>query len=465
MPANLLLIVFDTAREDALRPATSPAIADLAGRGRWFRHAVAPAPWTLPSHGSIFTGLRPSEHGITGAAVMQAGGPRSTRPRVEALGAAWLPEGLRRAGYATFGSSANPWIGPALGFDAGFDEFHESWRHAKLPKLGSPLEVRTGSGSGLGRYAKAARVHARRVTGRGDGGAGYSLRALARFLDATERPFFGFLNLMEPHAPYVPPAGFGAGGRLRLEALSAVRRWTADRMILFSLGRDEIAEADLELLREMYAGELSYCDRVLTRCLEALDARGILDRTVVAVTSDHGESLGEHHKLSHVLSMHEPLLHVPLVVAGPGVPTGEHDAVTGLLALAPILRGLAEGRWTEPDTGLAVAEYESASNQVSAGERIEERFGGLTEEQRTMVRSRWVAAYEGRFKYLASSEGEEVLYDLAADPGETTDVRAEHPDVAARLAARRGGWAGAEAVPAEALDEEIVSHLQGLGYL
>jgi arylsulfatase A-like enzyme len=183
------------------------------------------------------------------------------------------------------------------------------------------------------------------------------------------------------------------------------------------------------------------------------------------VTSDHGESLGEHHKLSHVLSMHEPLLHVPLALAGPGVPKGLDDAVTGLLTLAPMLRGLAEDRWVDPDPARAVAEYESASNQVSAGERIEERFGGLTDDQRAMVRARWVAAYEGRFKYLTSSEGEEALYDLAADPQESVDVRREHPDVTARLAARRGAWTGADNVPAEALDEEIVSHLQGLGYL
>jgi len=465
VPTNLLLIVFDTAREDALRPDAAPAVRDLANRGRWFAHAVAPAPWTLPSHASILTGRRPSEHGITGAAVMSSEGPRSTRPAIEALGDAWLPDGLRRRGYATFGSSANPWIGPALGFNHGFDEFHESWRHAKLPKLGSPLEVRTGGDSSLGRYAKAARVHARRMTGRGDGGAEYSLTALERFLDSGRRPFFGFLNLMEPHAPYVPPAGNGVGGRKRLEALSAVRRWTADRMILFSLGRDEISASDLALLAEMYAAELRYCDRVLARTLELLDRRGLLEETVVAVTSDHGESLGEHHKLSHVLSMHEPLLHVPLVVAGPGVPSGRDESVTGLLALAPMLAGLASGSWAEPDPDRAVAEYESASNQVSAGERIEERFGGLTEDQRTMVRSRWVAAYEGRFKYLVSSEGEEALYDLEADPGETRDVRADHADVVSRLAGRRGTWAGAEEGSAEALDEEIVSHLQGLGYL
>ncbi|MCA1726872.1 MAG: sulfatase-like hydrolase/transferase [Actinobacteria bacterium] len=295
--------------------------------------------------------------------------------------------------------------------------------------------------------------------------AEYTLDAFGSFLDGNRRPFFGFMNMMEPHAPYVPPAGFGAGGRRRLEALRAVRRWTADRMILFSLGRDEISADDLQLLSEMYAAELSYCDRVLARVLESLDQRGLLDDTVIAVTSDHGESLGEHHKLSHVLSMHEPLLHVPLAVSGPGVPPGTHDGVMGLLSLAPMLRGLAAERWAEPDPQLAIAEYESASNQVSAGERIEERFGGLTDEQRVMVRARWVAAYEGRFKYLASSEGEEALYDLDADPAESRDVRERHPDVAARAAARRGRWAGAEDVPAEALDEEIVSHLQGLGYL
>ena len=112
-----------------------------------------------------------------------------------------------------------------------------------------------------------------------------------------------------------------------------------------------------------------------------------------------------------------------------------------------------------------MAEYESASNQVSAGERIEERFGGLTEDQRAMVRSRWVAAYEGRFKYLASSEGEEALYDLAADPRSPTTCAPSIPRSPRVWPRAADPGPAPRTSPAEALDEEIVSHLQGLGYL
>ncbi|MEA2522725.1 MAG: hypothetical protein QOI81_2371, partial [Actinomycetota bacterium] len=175
---NVVLVVLDTARADSVGKGHDTAFAQLARRGRNYSHAVAPAPWTLPSHASLFSGLIPTQHGITGAAVLTEAGARSPRARIEALAGRWLPMDLRRLGYTTFAASANPWVGEAVGLTQGFDTVFEAWRHAPLPKLSDPL---AGSARrGLARRWHAAEVYARRTMGLGDGGATKSLEAFDR---------------------------------------------------------------------------------------------------------------------------------------------------------------------------------------------------------------------------------------------------------------------------------------------
>jgi arylsulfatase A-like enzyme len=152
---NVVLVVLDTARADAVGAGHGTAFPQLARAGRRFHHAVAPAPWTLPSHASILSGLRPSEHGVTGAAVMTGSGPRSPRPRIEALADRWFPEIMRRKGYATFCASGNPWVGPATGLTFGFDSVFEAWRTAPLPKLADPLGTGGASTSALRKECSA----------------------------------------------------------------------------------------------------------------------------------------------------------------------------------------------------------------------------------------------------------------------------------------------------------------------
>jgi len=461
---NVLLVVLDTARADAVGTTRDSAFSQLARRGRRFHRAVAPAPWTLPSHGSIFSGLRPSEHGITGDAVLTPEGLRTPKPRVEALADRWLPETLRRKGYETFAATGNPWVGPAVGLTMGFDHVVEAWREAPLPKLTDPL-----AGSRSSSKVRAASIYARRAFGLGDGGAASSLDAFRAFLrERGGRSFFGFFNVMEPHAPYAPPHGHG-NVRLhrRPAAMAAVRRWNADRMLRYCLGREEIGDGELALLWALYRGEVSYTEAWLGRCLEILDDRGLLDDTLVIVTADHGENLGEHHLLSHVMSMHETLLHVPLAIAGPEVPLGEEHDPIGLTAIPSIVGSVVDGRWTDPASRAVVAEYESASAQVSGAKRLDEQGAGLSEDQMEQLRARWTAAYEGRFKLVSSTAGEEALRDLVADPAEERDVAAEHPEVVERLrsVASSSRRPTVEGELAPELDAEITSHLEGLGYL
>jgi arylsulfatase A-like enzyme len=376
-------------------------------------------------------------------------------------------------GYATFAASANPWVGQAVGLTHGFETVFEAWRHAPLPKLSDPL---AGSPrTGLARRAHAAEVYARRTLGLGDGGAAKSLEAFDRFLSGRRggAPYFAFFNVMEPHAPYAPPRGHdGLELRRRPAAIKAVRRWNADRMLAYCMGRQEIPPDELDLLRELYRGEISYTEAWLARLFEGLDRRGHLEEAVVIVTADHGENLGEHHLLSHVMSMHHTLLHVPLAISGPGVPVGSVSAPVGLTSIRDTVLAAADGNWLDPISGLGpvIAEYESASAQVSGARPIDQRVGDITPELRERLRARWTAVYDGAWKLVSATNGEAHLHDLDADPEEANDVSATEPQVMEQLRALLPAAAGSDRLDPdqgthEVLDAEITRHLEGLGYL
>jgi arylsulfatase A-like enzyme len=469
---NVLLVVLDTARADSVGSGHDTAFAQLTRRGREYSRAVAPAPWTLPSHASLFSGLRPGLHGVTGASVLTTTGVHSPRQRIEELADHWLPMDLKRRGYATFAASANPWVGEAVGLTQGFDTVFEAWRHAPLPKLSDPLSGT--SRSGLAAKIHAAEVYARRTMGIGDAGAATSLDAFDRFRTGLDggAPYFAFFNVMEPHAPYAPPRGHDALElRRRPAAIKAVRRWNADRMLAYCMGRQEILPDELDLLRELYRGEISYTDAWLARLFEGLDRRGHLEDTLVIVTADHGENLGEHHLLSHVMSMHQTLLHVPLAISGPGVPAGSVSAPVGLTSIRDTVLAAADGEWLDPaGTGPVIAEYESASAQVSGARPIDQRVGDITPQLRERLRARWTAVYDGAWKLVSSTNGEEHLHDLEADPEEANDAATTEPQVMERLRALLPAAADSDGLDPDqrihdVLDAEITSHLEGLGYL
>src|SRR5947208_9822229 len=185
---NVVLIVFDSARRDALEPSGAPAVADLGRRGVVARNAHSAACWTLPSHAAMFTGLMPRAAGLARA---PARTPQSCRPVVEEHRDRLLPEVFRRAGHATAGVSANLWISETSGFDHGFGEFRS---------------VESGRQSGL--HDPSPRARARwaleAARARADDGAGAAREVVRGWTHGAraDRPFFWFVNLNECHSPY-----------------------------------------------------------------------------------------------------------------------------------------------------------------------------------------------------------------------------------------------------------------------
>ncbi|MDQ3933898.1 MAG: sulfatase, partial [Actinomycetota bacterium] len=409
MRPNVLCVVLDAARRDALEPygaaaGSTPVIADLARRGTALPHAYAAGCWTLPSHASMFTGLLPR---ATGLADVPGPGPHSARPVMEMHRERLLPEVMRRAGYATAAVSANSWVAGASGFDIGFDRFRaiDTGRHANLHR--DDLRSRV-----------AWTVEATR--GKVDDGAREAQETLAGWLRDPGDPFFWFVNLIDCHSPYLPPRPYNdLGLRDRLRAARENREYLTMGMIWrAAVGVLDVPDDALERMRHLYARSIRYLDDWLGTLLERMDAAGVLDDTLVLVLSDHGENLGEHGRLAHVMSLDDRLLAVPLVAAGPGAP---RDA--GVTSLAALPRLIAEatgidGPWSADDlpAGAAVAQCDpvlsvSEEELAAAAERWDvplESLDALTIPQ--------TAATDGALK-LHRVGDREVLYDLESDPG------------------------------------------------
>jgi arylsulfatase A-like enzyme len=426
-PPNILLVVIDTARADRFpfdgytRP-TAPALQELARQGTVYTQAYSPAPWTVPAHASLFTGQYPSLHRT------DCGSLRLPDAAVT------LAEVLRGAGYHTVGYTANPWIGVAYNFQQGFDIYGEIWR-----------EVQEGSE---------------------DTGASLTNLRVERFLrwragnaDARRRPFFLFINYFEPHLPYHPPEP--ERSRLlrpgvdpaRVERLSHLGH--PDEM-RFIMGHSDLTPDDLAILNDLYDGEIAYVDRRLGEVIALLREERLLDRTVVAVTGDHGENIGDHGLMDHKMSVHDTLLHVPLLLRYPGhVPAGQvvdrlvqmHDLFPTLLQLAgvpppenttieafplPGTETRAPGRG--PDDPI-VGEF--VGPPVDFLKSMQELFPG---DDLSRFNRKLVALRRGAYKIQWGSDGRHALFDVADDPGETHDLAAEQPERLREMARAVDAW-------------------------
>jgi len=432
---SLLVLLVDTLRADRLglygnAPSPSPTLDALAARGLVFDRAVAQSSWTLPSVASLVTGLHPRSHGALGA--------RSTRgeakwgllaERVET----W-PEAAARAGITTFGVSTNPLMSPGTNLARGFETFEE---------LPWDPEARN--------WAAADEVDSRFLA----------------FLRANRGlRFAAWLHYMEPHDPYTPPPD------LKPPVPPGVRRALAEGRV-HDVAREVdwgggplLPAVEVAWLRALYDAEIAGWDRQLARLLDALAHEGVLDRTVIVVTADHGEEFQEHGRLKHGSQLYEESIRVPLVLVGPGIPAGRVDTVaqgidlapTALALLgAPVPAGLpgSDLRRAAPG-GPGIEADRAALAETSTGIAAD---GSMTDVQALRTRG-WKLVELPR---LARRE----LYDLDADPGERHDRAADDPRAAA-LAERLAAIAAVAPPPparSDAPDPALAEKLRHLGYL
>lgn len=459
-PPDILLLVLDTARADAFAPwggpDESPTLERLCAEGTWFERAVSPAPWTLPSTASVLSGVLPSEHLIDARAYGWRGAlPTSPAPAVRAFAGRWLPEAFAARGYDTWAVSCNPWVSTWGGFGRGFRRFADVRPWDRQP--------RTKLGWGLRRVREVARA---------DHGGRRALRILDRWSASREaRPVFAFVDLMEMHTPYDPPwreHPARSGGRVRDRAALGYRQLRQSGF------QERPDETYLEAIRGLYRAGARVTDQLTGSIIRAFvsDARRPV---AVVVVSDHGENLGEHGLFEHHSSLHETVLHVPLVLWGRDVDvgTGAVSAPASILGIADWVEELADGGSGPPDlSGLAVSEYESTRLHM----RMPRELAARTERDGPgslpgLVDHAGLAVRDGALKYVSLDDRTERLHDLTSDPGEDRDLLEDAPHLAERFRGTRDAWLGrlrerpSHDASGDIAEREIADHLRRLGYI
>ena len=314
---NILLLVLDTTRRDHLHTygygrATSPHIDSLAARGMTFEHAISAASWTLPSHAAMFTGHLP--HDITATWRVPLGNQLPT-----------LAEVLGRQGYQSGGFVGNTvYISRETGLARGFQRFRD-FRISLGKILLTPAFGRRWILDWSERW-RMVRNNSAQIN-----------QWCLDWLDARdpERPFFAFLNYADAHDPYEPPAPFDR------QFGDSSRSGDALRRRVQQLPPQRWLPSDLAPGITQYDGAIAYMDAELGTLLAGLERRGLLEHTIVIVTADHGEQLGEHDLMLHGNSLYRPLLEVPLIIAGPGVTVGRPVHPVSLVDLAATIVSLS----------------------------------------------------------------------------------------------------------------------------
>jgi arylsulfatase A-like enzyme len=292
---NILLIVLDTVRSLNLslygyERATTPELDRWAPDAVRFARALSTAPWTLPSHSTMFTGRFPHELSAGWRTPLDSHYPT-------------LAEILEQHGYRTAGFVANAqYCSYETGLARGFSYYEDYPVNPGRILFSSTLGKLVGL-SPFFRY-RAVRKRAAEVN-----------REFLSWLDRDRepRPFFAFLNYYDAHGPYQPPPPFDqkfgdTSRRKELEQLredAPARRWSP-----------EVIKA----AKDAYDGSIAYMDSELGQLFRELDRRGLTQNTLIVVTSDHGEEFGEHGVFWHGNSLYRPSVEVPLVMRLPGAP-------------------------------------------------------------------------------------------------------------------------------------------------
>ncbi|MDR3635983.1 MAG: sulfatase [Isosphaeraceae bacterium] len=434
---NVLLIVLDTVRADALTPYgshrdTTPTLNRLSRQGVRFENARATAPWTLPSHASMFTGHWPHALGVS-----------LTTPLDDTH--LTLAKFLKRRGYATAGFAANHSLcTPSYGLDRGF--IHYEGRPISLDDifgctaLGQRffphLDVLRYAASWLWGGSDAANAFQPFVSTHRKNAEEIN-RDFLRWVSAgTGRPFFAFLNYFDVHSPYVPPRhhaqhfglrpeGWADYSTLRdWEKIQDVNRWSKTEKI-------ELSPRDITLARDGYDDGLAYLDGQLGRLFTALEQRGILRNTLVIVTSDHGEEFGEHGLFFHFASLHRPELDVPLLMTFPSrIPPGlSVTEPVSLRCLPATIVDLIGAQGASPFPGRSLARFWNGGGPADEiGEAVYSELAELGLE----------AVNDGPYVYIHHASGFEQLFHIKDDPGEDRNLAPlpEHRAALERLRAK-----------------------------
>lgn len=448
---NFLLIVLDAVRRDHLSAygyhrSTSPNLEEFSHGATRYDNAVAAAPWTPPSHAAMFTGQYPSNNGVYGLT------PQLSRDQPH------VAEILADNGYVTAGFSNSYHTSPQRGFDRGFDYYHDI---LSLPRFrGKMWEPSLDFARHLYDYFV-----------RDYDDSAFQLRRLRTWLDGVENPFFAFINLNSAHSPYDPPTRFKDESEKYFDAWDSVDEKSAQTLsedaYAWMLEEVPATEAEWDLVKCWYDGEIRYMDHLLGEFFEYLRERDMFEDTTIVVTADHGEQFGEDGLVYHQFTLAERLINVPLIVKWPRQSTSEtSNELVSLVDLAPSFVRTAidktpdrmDGRALreEPEPDAVFAEY------AGPGESIQRRFAESDSPFNDYGTGLQAIRTNDR-KLVNRTDGTETLYDIT----ERSDKPIDDPELASELRVRLDAALGdlPKQEHKEDLSEHVKSHLDEMGYL
>jgi len=441
---NVVLLVLDTVRADHLgcygySRRTSPHVDAFAREAVRYARAYSPSPWTLPSHASMFTGRYPFEHGAHRYLRKRPGpwGHIFSKPLAE--GWPTLAEAFEAEGYATGAFTAN----------SGY------------------MARRYGLCQGFGTYEVERQP-----------GIKLADQALKWVGDQTARPFFLFMNFMDAHVPYNTALRPGV-----LEASPSRDKQLPRKLaaaVLPGAGRP-VPQDLVRKVTDQYDMGIANADLAVGRVLAGLQRRGTYENTVVVITSDHGEYLGEHALAGHGKEVYEEALWVPLLIKSPAGrpkrPTADSrigavvEARVSTVQIPRFVSAAFPSAWKAEYSGLL--RHRPSDHPVVAENHFTLERDYTHRQWGHRFKTVRTAYYDRQYKYIHSSDGRHELYDLTKDPAESRNLVRREAAVARRLDKSLRAWRSACEPTAEAtpegppipLSDAEKAAMQALGYL
>lgn len=388
---NVILISIDTLRQDGVgaygsTTSFTPAINAVAEGGAIFENAYSHSPWTLPSHAALLTGLTPTHLGI-----------RKVQDRLgkKALS---LPEVLSNYGYSTGAVTSYVLVSQAYGFSQGFDEFN---------------------------YSR-------------DYNAEMIVDLAGRYINSRQKKkFFLFLHFYDPHWPYHPKLDIAKKFYSEQPTPELAQFHNTMNYYDWAVKALKGPEEFVKFSKAMYEAEISYVDQALGRLFSNLINSGMINRTVIIVTSDHGEEFKEHGLMGHGLTLYDEVLKVPLIVRyPPQIPKNTqidmHVQLTDLFPTILSMIGIENPvdflDAKDLTNGLILDETNSQQNFLA-----ETAMSGETRYAVIEDNKKYITPFELHFGEEISLSHETEVYDLAKDGLESQNLAGAQPTLTAHL--------------------------------
>jgi len=500
---NVLFVVLDTVRKDHLSvygydEPTTPTLERFAEEAAVFEHAIAPAPWTLPVHASLFTGLYPSEHEAT-----------QEDPYLD--GATTLAESLSAAGYDTACYSSNAWITSYTNLTAGFDDHDNFFQIMPSEFLSGPLAKiwRTMNDNDALRGIADRLVQVGNTfheyfasEGGGDTKTPAVIDKTMDFIDDSEN-FFTFINLMDAHLPYHPPEEYAEEFAPGVDSTEVCQNSKE-----YNCGARDIDAEEWDAIEGLYDAEIRHIDDQLDRLFTHLKETDQWDDTMVVVCADHGELHGEHDLYGHEFCIYDPLVNVPCMVKHPEI-DAERDDET-VVELVDLYHSVLDATGVDGDgvsldtaRSLLSADYrdfagetEPSGAEGAHGPRGDVGFveyhqpvvelrqlegkanaAGIALDTDSRFYSRMGAARSTAGKYIHCTRIPDEAYRIDTDPGETENLAGSDDEELDALEAELNDFVdrvdadwpdeadGTDGEVLDEMDDDATERLKDLGYI